>query len=152
MIIHVTPTGDVADRLSRIDRAAFGPRPGAWTPDDFRTCTGLILADDAVCQGLIVVTCAADQAEVVTLGVVPSARRAGLAAALLLAAEQAAAQAGATDMFLEVAIDNTAACALYASAGYVQTGLRRAYYRRPDTSRVDAAILSKPLAAPTATA
>ena len=71
----------------------------------------------------------------ISISVLPAARRKGLARELLLNAEAWSAVHGAARMFLEVAVDNTAARALYASAGYDQVGTRRAYYLRPDGSR-----------------
>jgi ribosomal-protein-alanine N-acetyltransferase len=60
---------------------------------------------------------------------------------LLHAAEARAAADGARTMFLEVAPENFAARALYASAGYTEVGRRPRYY--PDGS--DALVLARPL-------
>lgn len=82
---------------------------------------------------------AADQAEILALAVVPSARRAGRARALLAAAEARAKENGVRELFLEVAASNAAARALYAAAGYREAGRRRRYYRDGD----DALVLRK---------
>ena len=46
------------------------------------------------------------------------------------------------DLFLEVASDNAAARALYAKAGFIQTGLRPAYYLRTTGPAADALTLT----------
>jgi ribosomal-protein-alanine N-acetyltransferase len=70
----------------------------------------------------------AGEAELLNIAVQPSARRRGLALALLLHAQDQAAAAGAERMFLEVRADNAAALALYRSAGWEQVGIRKRYY------------------------
>lgn len=56
------------------------------------------------------------------LFVAPEARRAGLGAALLRAAEEAARAAGAGGLFLRTARDNLPAQALYESLGWTRDG------------------------------
>jgi len=88
---------------------------------------------------------AADEAELLTLAVSPERRRQGMGRALLDRFEDAARTRGATAAFLEVAAGNAAARALYASAGYRQTGRRPGYYRGARGAAEDALILTKPL-------
>ena len=71
---------------------------------------------------------AADEAELLTLAVEPSARRQGLGRALVDEFDAVARLRGAARGFLEVASDNAAAQALYAGAGWERTGRRRDYY------------------------
>lgn len=78
--------------------------------------------------GCVLARIAADEAEILTLAVVPERRRQGRGRALLDAARREAAQAGALALFLEVAEDNAAALALYAAQGFGPVGRRRAYY------------------------
>ena len=78
--------------------------------------------------GLVMARVAADEAEVLTLGVVRDARQAGLGRALLLKAMEAAWARGAGTMVLEVAAGNGPAQALYGRAGFVAVGRRRGYY------------------------
>jgi ribosomal-protein-alanine N-acetyltransferase len=99
------------------------------------------LIDDAG-DGFALLRVAADEAEILTLAVTSAARRQGLARALLARAIAAAQAAGAQRMFLEVAAANAAGRALYAGAGFVQTGRRARYY--PDGD--DALVLSRSLA------
>jgi ribosomal-protein-alanine N-acetyltransferase len=70
-----------------------------------------------------------------------AARRRGLGRALLDAAIVEARARGARTMFLEVAAGNAAGRALYAGAGFVESGRRVRYYADGD----DALLLSRPL-------
>lgn len=69
-----------------------------------------------------------DEAEILTICVLPPWRRVGLGARLLEAAAGSSARGGATTMFLEVAADNSAAIALYQSHGFTRIGVRKGYY------------------------
>lgn len=79
-------------------------------------------------DGFVLARVAADEAEILTLAVIPTARRTGLASRLLRAALVRAASEGALRMLLEVAEDNVAGRALYARMGFEQVGRRRGYY------------------------
>jgi ribosomal-protein-alanine N-acetyltransferase len=100
-------------------------------------------------DGFVLARIAADEAEILTLAVVPARRRLGLAKALLLQAMLQAAARGAVAMLLEVAEPNAAARALYAGMGFVPVGRRRGYY----AGGVDALVLRRdlPLTAAAAT-
>ena len=76
-----------------------------------------------------------------TLAVAPPAQRSGLGTRLVTALLASAQAFGATETFLEVAADNTAALALYNRAGFTQTGARPNYYRYPDGGIEDAILL-----------
>ena len=67
------------------------------------------------------------ETEVLSLAVAPQRRRSGIGSALLdsLLADRPG------DCFLEVRASNAAARALYRKQGFVEAGLRRAYYHRP---------------------
>jgi len=75
--------------------------------------------------GVLVV---ADAAEIMTVGVVPGARRAGTGRRMLDALLAEAIRRGATEVFLEVRADNEAALELYRTAGFDEIGIRRGYY------------------------
>jgi ribosomal-protein-alanine N-acetyltransferase len=70
----------------------------------------------------------AEDAEVLTLCVVPDQRRQGLGATLLAAALGHAARSGANAMFLEVSVSNAVAIRLYQRIGFLVVGQRRRYY------------------------
>lgn len=90
---------------------------------------------------------AADEAEILTLAVVPEARRRGLADALLHALTADLAHAGVRRMFLEVEAGNEAALALYAKHGFSAVGRRAGYYRHdPASPGGDALVLALTLA------
>lgn len=97
--------------------------------------------------GFVVVRHAADEAEILSLGVVPEYRRRGLARALVLAAAQYVHRAGAQALFLEVEDTNIGARALYARLGFAEAGRRPAYYRTCD-SVADALVLRRCLPVP----
>ena len=92
-------------------------------------------------DGFILMRVVADEAEILTLAVRPSARRRGLGEALTDQALADARALGADRAFLEVAEDNVAARALYARLGFTEAGRRRAYYAGPDGRRRDALVL-----------
>jgi ribosomal-protein-alanine N-acetyltransferase len=71
---------------------------------------------------------AAQEAEVLTIAVHPSARREGAGAWLMRALMAEAAARGARDLFLEVSEHNAPARALYGRLGAAEVGRRRRYY------------------------
>lgn len=81
-----------------------------------------------------------EEAEIVSLGVLPEHRRGGIGSALLDAICGEARSRGADRVVLEMASDNEAASALYAGRGFTVVGRRRNYYRRTERL-VDALIL-----------
>jgi ribosomal-protein-alanine acetyltransferase len=83
-----------------------------------------------------------DSAEVLTVGVITSARRRGLARAMLAELLAEARRRGAVEAFLEVRVDNAAAFALYRSEGFAEVGQRLGYY---DHGRVDAVVMRREL-------
>jgi [ribosomal protein S18]-alanine N-acetyltransferase len=93
---------------------------------------GALALDDGAALGFVLGYVVEDSAELATIGVAPSARRRGMAQLLLRHAVEVARQAGAARLFLEVAIDNEAALALYACCGFKEVGRRPRYYRRPE--------------------
>ncbi|MEN5362198.1 ribosomal protein S18-alanine N-acetyltransferase [Brevundimonas intermedia] len=96
-------------------------------------------------DGFVLIRIVLDEAEILTLAVLPKARRLGLGRRLVEEAAIAATQAGAARLFLEVAEDNAPARALYDRAGFSQIGRRKAYYAAADGSRTDAVVMSRNL-------
>lgn len=78
--------------------------------------------------GLVLARAIAGEAEILTLGVAPSLRRAGIGRLLLDVALGEAVRRGARTVFLEVDAGNSAAIALYRAAGFREAGCRRDYY------------------------
>ena len=118
-----------AAALAAIHRAAFPPRE-AWGPDAIALQLALPGVFGLVEQqgGMLLARTAADEAEVLTLAVLPAVRRRGLGRALLLLAMAEARRRGAATMALEVAATNRAGQALYEQAGFAPVGHRRRYY------------------------
>lgn len=114
------------------------PRP--WSAREFTSILShafLIETPHAFLIGRVI----ADEAELLTLAVAPHARRTGTGMGLVADFLGRAAGAGAVDAFLEVAQDNAAARALYAQAGFLEAGRRKAYYTAPDGTKSDALVL-----------
>ena len=128
MSIIGAKTTDVA-LMAAVHEAAFPPAE-AWSADVFYMQLALPgvhgLLDDQ--GGVILFRVAADEAEILTLAVIPEARRRGIASDLLAAAVDTARQAEAVVLFLEVSVANKPSRALYARAGFREIGRRRRYY------------------------
>lgn len=103
-------------------------------------CFGAMQGDKL--SAFIIISRAADQAEILTIATTKAARRQGLGRDLLNHAIGQIRKHGATDLFLEVAEDNAAALALYKKAGFQPIGRRPGYYRRA-AGRVAAITFSK---------
>ena len=82
--------------------------------------------------GMVMARIAADEAEILTLAVLPEQRRQGLGRTLLAEAVRQCEAHGAAVLFLEVATRNAAARALYAGMGFEELGRRRGYYADGD--------------------
>jgi ribosomal-protein-alanine N-acetyltransferase len=87
---------------------------------------------DGALAGYLLAWVGAGAGHVGNLGVIPEARRRGVARALLDDLLEHAGAAGAANLTLEVRVSNFAAQALYRAFGFRLAGLRRGYYR--DTS------------------
>lgn len=131
-------------RLAAIHARAITP---AWTEAALRDLLDQpgVWAEAEV-DGFILMRQAGNEAEVLTLAVLPEARRRGRGHALMQAALATCRTRGVSDVFLEVAADNTAAQALYQRLGMIERGRRRGYYARSDGSSADALILTLNLA------
>lgn len=116
--------------------------PDPWSEADFARLLassgvkGLIARSEATPQGLSLIRTVAGECELLTIGVLPAARRSGVGAFLLAQSEAAARRSGARRLFLEVSEHNSVASALYESSGYRQIGLRKRYYRDGAAARV----------------
>lgn len=113
------------------DIAALLNQPGVF---------GALAMDDTP-VGFSLWRVAADEAEILSLGVLPAARRHGIATALLETVVATLQTAGVASLFLEVAQDNQPARAFYQTRGFAEVGRRRSYYHRPNGSDADALVL-----------
>ncbi|HEY0167916.1 MAG TPA: ribosomal protein S18-alanine N-acetyltransferase [Jatrophihabitans sp.] len=83
-----------------------------------------------------------ETAQILTVGVLPSARRNGVGRLLVRALLAEARRRRAEEVLLEVREDNQAARRLYAGEGFTVLGLRRGYYEQ---GRVDAVTMRHPI-------
>lgn len=140
------------DRLAEMQATCFHEPWGAASIAKTLSLPGafaLILRDSTpagrISAGFVVVQVVTDQADLLTLGVIPGLRRSGYARQLLEGALARAAELGAKSMFLEVAEDNPAGLALYEVAGFVLIGRREGYYRSPEGRKVAAITMRRDL-------
>jgi ribosomal-protein-alanine N-acetyltransferase len=123
-----------------------------WSPPEFEAlladpaCIGEGLDGKSGLSGFVVSRRALDEAEILTIVVDPGARRKGCAQRLLLSHLSRLSSLGVTSLFLEVDEANIAALALYLRNGFVQVGVRKGYYSRPDGSRANAVVMRRSLA------
>jgi ribosomal-protein-alanine N-acetyltransferase len=134
--------------LAMLHRACFDD---AWSAVSFHALltspgvAALVASRGAEPAGFILWRVVADEAEILSLGVAPSARRQGLARRLVMAAASAAFENGSQSLFLEVEAGNRAACALYSGLGFAEAGRRLSYYKKPDGTAADALTLKAAL-------
>ncbi|MEM7211405.1 MAG: GNAT family N-acetyltransferase [Pseudomonadota bacterium] len=145
-LVQVHLNDATAKRLAALHADAF-PAHGRMTADDLLvlgTAPGtFILADSEIRFGMLMMRCAADEAEVITIGVVPEGRRQGLGSDLLNAGIQKVGSEGIRTVFLEVDAGNRAAIDIYSKLQFAEIALRAGYYRLPDGTRTDALILRR---------
>lgn len=137
-----------ASLMAHIHATAFDE---PWTVDGIAALLatpGAFAFADTDSHGFILIRMAADEAEVLTLAVVPAARRRGVATRLLVAAGARAHESGARTMFLEVACGNAAAKSLYANMGFRELARRRGYYTKKSGAKEDALVFGVELPLP----
>jgi ribosomal protein S18 acetylase RimI-like enzyme len=105
----------------------------------------MVAESDGTIIGFIVVDRDREgQGHVITIDVLPEARRSGLGSRLMAAAEERLRFLGCSGVFLETAVDNAAALAFYKRHGYSVVHTIPRYY----LDSVDALVLAKDLAPP----
>lgn len=92
--------------------------------------------------GFILGQLAADEAEILSLGVRKDSQRHGIARRLVEAMARAARKAEVRRLFLEVGQGNAAAFALYKGLGFEQVGQRKGYYEHAGAPTEDALVLA----------
>ena len=103
-----------------------------------------VAGDPKTIKGFVIAQLAADEAEILSIGVAPDWQRAGLGTRLIEGLIRASKRGEAKQVFLDVAEDNAAALALYAKLGFRALGRRKRYYKRPDGA-ADALTLARTL-------
>lgn len=132
-----------SDEIARILADSFDSPEQRWSAG---SVAGTLAVPGTVAllaaEACAILRTAADEAEILTVAVLPEVRGRGRAAGLVRACLAEAAAAGALRIQLEVAGSNAAARALYLSAGFTETGRRHGYYRGPG-GREDAIVMTR---------
>lgn len=129
--------GTSSRAMSAVHHAAF---TSGWSENAFvdlmatphTLALGTVEETTRALTGFVLLSVVADEAEILTLAVLPDLRRRGLASRLLEQAIVTARAGGAAALFLEVSETNAAALGLYHGAGFVETGRRPGYYQSED--------------------
>jgi len=138
-----------ADVMTRLHATSF---PAPWAEEDFEQfliqpgMLSWIAGHDESAEptGFILMRRVADEAEVLTIAVDPAARKRGVGRALLDHALEILRARGVASVFLEVAVNNKAAQALYRATGFVACGTRRNYYEHGEDGG-DATVMRRDL-------
>jgi len=141
-----------AAELAGLHRGLF---PTPWDAASFETLlahpasTAFLarVGQPAQTVGFVLAQIAADEAEILTLGVRADRQRHGIGRRLVEALARAAEKAEVGRLFLEVAESNAAARALYGRLGFAEVGRRQGYYQHPAAAPEDALQLALPLKA-----
>jgi [ribosomal protein S18]-alanine N-acetyltransferase len=144
--LRVAQPGD-AEPVADLHSALFD---SPWTGDSLRrlmelpSVRGLVAETGTahVLAGFILGLVAADEAEVLSIGVAPAWQRRGIAGLLMREFTASVSRSGAKCVFLEVAADNAPALALYSREGFRCVGLRKRYYERRGVAFADALALT----------
>lgn len=130
---HIRRAGpEAAHLLARLHASCFTE---AWSEPAFDTLLAspgtfaLVAQTGGEDVGFILARMAADEAEILSLGVAPAARRRGAGRHLISGTAEICSAAGGKQLFLEVSDENRTARALYERMGFREVGRRRGYYR-----------------------
>lgn len=129
--------------LAELEQELFSD---AWTEMSlintlhYRPDTSFVAELDGETAGYLFFMAAADEGELLRIGVSPGHRRQGIGRALLEHMDHFVLENGIYSVWLEVRESNEPARTLYEKAGFVTQGFRRNYYHKPDE---DAVIMSK---------
>ena len=133
-----------AASLSRLHAASFDD---GWTTDDFVTWLSraeafAMITGESEGSAFGLALMAGADAELLTIATDPLERQRGWGRRIFHALDAEALNRGLERWVLEVARNNLPALGLYKSVGFVEIGLRKAYYRTRD-GRVDALVMSR---------
>jgi ribosomal-protein-alanine N-acetyltransferase len=148
MIVRAATLADAAE-LSRLHGAAF---EDGWSQGDFATwlaraeAMAVIVASGREPTAFGLALAAGADAELLTIATSHDHRRGGLGRQIFHALDAEAVNRGLERWVLEVARNNLPAIGLYKSSGFVEIGVRKAYYRTAD-GLVDALVMSRKVGA-----
>ena len=147
-ISFITAGPAAAKLLAEIHGESFATQ---WDEKAFREflnspgTSAILISNHNNPTGFVLFRKAADEAEILTICTRPAFRRKANAKLLMQNMESLLKKDGVKSLFIEVAISNQTALALYASCGFKEAGLRKNYYERGDGTREDALIMRKGL-------
>ncbi|MBR1777360.1 MAG: GNAT family N-acetyltransferase [Alphaproteobacteria bacterium] len=101
---------------------------------------GLIAYDRETPAGIVMYAYSPHQADIITFGVLPAYRGKHVSDELMEESFHLLTQKGIEEIFLEVAVNNEHAIALYRRHGFLQVGRRPNYYVRGDV-KTDAFVM-----------
>lgn len=116
------------DELENLYALCFPEKKQKWTANDFSDLKKSGCEIIASQNSFVVWRNIGDETEILSIGVVPAARRSGTASALLQIIEQDIKQLGVKTIFLEVDESNIPAIELYKKTGFFNVGRRPHYY------------------------
>lgn len=126
------------NELEHLHALCFPHKP--WSAGDFADLKKSGCDIMASQNGFIVYRAVLDEAELITIGVHPDARRGGIAATMIELMVRDLAARGVKRVFLEVAENNHPARALYEKHGFAVVGRRPKYY-----DGIDAILMARDL-------
>lgn len=126
------------NELEHLHTLCFPHKP--WSAGDFADLKKSGCDIVASQNGFIVYRVTLDEAELITIGVHPDARRGGIAATMIELMVRDLVARGVKKVFLEVAENNHPARALYERHGFVAVGRRPKYY-----DGIDAILMAREL-------
>ncbi|MCK4910329.1 MAG: ribosomal protein S18-alanine N-acetyltransferase [Thermodesulfovibrionales bacterium] len=118
--------------IDEVERSCFPGNP--WSIESLRAS---ILRDRSICLaafvdgdvvGYALASCAAPEAEMLKVAVLPGYRRQGIGQRLVRAMTKTLGRTGCHEVFLECRASNHAAINMYGSLGFEETGRRKGYY------------------------
>lgn len=147
---HISLLWAAPERAAEVSDLHARLFPDAWNEEAVKSLlehpasTSLIAVagEPKTIKGFIIAQLAADEAEILSVGVAPDWQRAGLGTRLIEGLMRASKKGEAKRIFLDVAEDNRAARGLYARLGFAEVGRRKAYYKRQSGAAVDALTLA----------
>ena len=139
---------EAAALLSQLHGESF---PTAWTTADFNALleshgtTALVATNQNNPVGFVLFRSVADEVEILTICTRPDFRHKGLGRMLIHNMEQQLEPGAIKSLFIEVAVSNHAAIALYKACGFARAGTRKNYYALAGGGHEDAIIMRKAL-------
>ncbi len=137
-----------ADKLTKIHEICF---PRYWNREVFtdffavQDTFAFLVEDGKEAVAMLVYRTAFDQAEILTIAVLPSYRKQGVAGKLVEDMLEKCKSLGVEKLFLEVEVGNAPAIKLYENSGFHHINRRKLYYQQLDGSLTDALVMMKKL-------